>query len=159
MIAIVGKAGKLIRGPRFEDRQAFLDELGFRHFHQVISLQEGWADLFGHYDEGPDVMSRGMTYMRFRLSNVFAPSRWDCYTILENIVLTEELTYLHCFAGVDRTGFICALYLHLVDGLSPAQAWENCINMGMHKRYQWLWKDAFFERCEELAGCRIWRQK
>lgn len=159
MIAEVGRAGKLIRGPRFEDRQQFLDEMAFRMFNQVISLQEGWADLLGHYDEQAECHSRGITYMRYRLSNLFPPPKWQCHSILENICLTSDRTYLHCFAGVDRTGFICGLYLALVDGWDPRAAWEYVVEMGMHRRYQILWKSAFFKRCEELRDTAKWGQR
>lgn len=159
MIAEVGKAGRLVRGPRFEDRQHFLDEISFRMIHQVISLQEGWADLFGHYYEGADCKAQGLTFMHYQLSNVFAPKMWVCESILKNIILTEERTYLHCFAGVDRTGFICSLYLVLVDGWDPYDAWREAIRMGMHKRYQILWEKAFFRRVEELRALGPWVQR
>lgn len=159
MIATVGKAERLVRGPRFEDRQQFLDETAFHQIHQVISLQEGWADVLGHYNEGADCRAQGLTYMRYRLSNVFAPSMWACESILRNIVLTEEKTYLHCFAGVDRTGFISGLYLVLVDGWDPWDAWMWIQKMGMHKRYRILWENKFFDRVAELKKLGPWVQR
>lgn len=160
MIALVGKAGKLIRGPRFENSSQFFDEYSVHQFKQVISLQEGWADLLGHYQEGGDCARVGIIYMRYRLSNFFAPAMWQCHSILENICLTEEQTYLHCFKGVDRTGFICSLYLVLVDGWDPMDAWHEAHRMGMQKHYRFLWEKAFFKRVEELRSCgTAWRQK
>lgn len=157
MISLVGE--KLIRGPRFDDRQMFLEEFGHFRFGQCINLEEGWSRLMGHYDEGAECQARGVTFMRFRMSNLFAPDKWQCHSVLENIVLTEAQTYLHCFAGVDRTGFIVGLYRVLVMGFTPEQAWEEAAAMGMHARYQFAWKHSFFERCQELRGTRAWVQK
>lgn len=160
MIALVGKAGKLIRGPRFENRSELLDVMGQYLPSQIISLQEGWADLLGHYNEGPEARARGLTYMRYRLSNFTAPKKWECHSILENICLNEHPTYLHCFKGVDRTGFICSLYLVLVDGWDPMDAWHEAHRMGMQKHYRFLWEKAFFKRVEELRNCgTAWRQR
>ena len=151
MIAIVGKAGLLVRGPRFDSKQAFLDEVGFHQIFQVISLQEGWADFLGHYNEKEDCAALGMPFKRVRFSNLVAPSPAQCREVLSAIRNAEGKTYLHCFAGVDRTGFICGLYRHLEDDLTPDEAWrEQCAGMGMHRRYQLFWRHSFFERCREL---------
>lgn len=159
MIAEVGKAGRLVRGPRFKSRQQFLDEISFRMIHQVISLQEGWSSFFGHYDEGADCRAQGLTFMHYRMSNIFSPGKWQCESVLKNICLTEERTYLHCYAGVDRTGFICGLYLVLVDGWDQWDAWMYVRQMGMHKRYQIAWEASFFKRVEELRALGPWVQK
>lgn len=149
---------KLIRGARFQNVQE-LDRAHCTHaFAQVIDLEEGWVRLFGGYDEQKNCWDRGIHFIRIRMSNVFAPTLFQCQSVIVNVMLTAGSTFVHCRRGCDRTGFVCALYRVLVDGWKIERAWEEAKGCGMWWGYQWAWKRAFVKTCLELENNVEWQK-
>ncbi|HUV86117.1 MAG TPA: hypothetical protein VMX79_03305, partial [bacterium] len=52
--------------------------------------------------------------------------------------------FVHCHAGVDRTGFVVAAYRVKVEGWTPEKAYEEMARLGFHSFLFW-WPGAFFE--------------
>ena len=52
--------------------------------------------------------------------------------------------FVHCKAGVDRTGFVVAAYRVQVEGWTPERAYEEMVALGFHSFLFW-WMAAFFE--------------
>lgn len=51
--------------------------------------------------------------------------------------------FVHCKAGVDRTGFVVAAYRVKVESWTPEQAYEEMVRLGFHRFLFW-WTGAFF---------------
>ena len=143
--------GKLVRGPRLKG----VSDVYHLHSHfwvrTIINLEEGWSRKFGNYQEGPDCIAFGIKYHGIGLSNFSPPSVEECRAIMKVIYGTEKPVYVHCYAGVDRTGFIVALYGALRYGRCPHECWEEAQEAGMHKRYFW-WRKSFLAVCAALKG-------
>lgn len=149
---------KLFRGSRPEnhDDLKHLWSLGVR---SIISLQEGYAKtkakLTGGYArEREDWLAMGGKYYDIPLSNILPPSPSRLWLVLQVIKLHwaewEGKVYVHCYAGVDRTGMAIAYYRVAQNGIPPEQAWNDACTYGMHRRYRW-WKPAFLRACDELV--------
>jgi tyrosine-protein phosphatase SIW14 len=61
--------------------------------------------------------------------------------------------FVHCHAGVDRTGFVVAAYRVKVEGWTPEQAYEEMVRLGFHSSLFW-WKEAFFRYAAEAEPGR-----
>lgn len=121
----------------------------------VVCLEEGWKQFFHRFSfkkEREIYAMKGIRYFHLPMSNFFCPSINELevavWKIYENCTTLKSSVYLHCFAGVDRTGMVVAAYRVLVNRWKPEIAWNECIDMGFHKgRYFW-WRKQFMEYCE-----------
>lgn len=136
----------LARGgkPRSREDLQFLKNEGIR---TIVSLQEGWSDFFRLYDikdEKRDWEAMGGKFYQHRLSNWFAPTQDETDAVLRSICAQDGKTYLHCYSGVDRTGWIAAAYKVLVMGnVTPEDAWKTeAWAKGTHKWFFW-WRAKF----------------
>lgn len=136
--------GKLYRGSRPENIDD-LHQLWSMGVRTIICLQEGWSWAFGAYDSENDWENLGGKYIKRPLSNFFFPVK-DELDSLNNIIGSRTgMVFVHCKAGVDRTGVVSGYYL-LKCGLANAKtAWEYIGETGMHPWYRLLWKRKFFE--------------
>lgn len=151
--------GKLFRGPRlsFPGCHHLANDLFVKH---VIDLEAGLCTIFSMDpdDERKNVEFFGMEYVPHPLSNFTAPTYEQCRAILRFIFDAKFHCYIHCHAGVDRTGFIVALYGALRYGHCPHEMWDQAYEQGMHLRYRIFWKKAFFERVKELREEFGWHE-
>jgi len=113
----------------------------------IISLEEGWADIFGWKKEPQEWRRLGGTWIQVKLSNIFAPTKGQLDAIM---FLIEENSrtarvHFHCLTGKDRTGFVAAYYEVKHEFITPQQAWDLCCARGMHWHYRLFWKKAFFD--------------
>lgn len=52
---------------------------------------------------------------------------------LKDLLLDDRPTFIHCFAGKDRTGFVTALFQCKYMGKNPEQAIEEAVSLGFGK--------------------------
>lgn len=146
----------VLRGPRPNsyDDLCILADAGVT---TIFSLEEGWSRIFGWRFEAHDWQVRigGLFYL-FPLSNLFPPSAATCIAITDLLIHDSngplgESSYVHCYAGVDRTGFILAVFRVRFHKWKPLDAWAEAQEYGMHRRY-WWWKKHFLKLCSELPN-------
>ncbi len=68
------------------------------------------------------------------------PKKNDVEKILALIETSDSPVYIHCKHGVDRTGFITAMYRVKHEKWSLANAYNEMINLGFHNHYFFYWK-------------------
>ena len=123
------------RGPRPQD----LTDLKAQGFKAIISLEEGWFELF-HDDpykrERP--IDFGISLARVKCSDIFPPNEDQVADVL-SLLNTPLKIYIHCLTGVDRTGFMCAVYRMQKQGWSFDQAYAEWVELGRHWWFDW-WK-------------------
>lgn len=138
------------RGPRPKNQEE-LEHLFKSGVRTIISLEEGWGKLFGWKGEESLWKMMGGRFIHLRMSNVFPPTLDQCQLVEDTIhrFYARGSVFIHCYAGVDRTGFVSA-YLAYINGYSAEQAWQYAaLDQGMHKRYYW-WKKYFMKMVGEV---------
>ena len=127
----------LWRGPRPKD----LRELQAQGFVKVISLQSGFSDRYTDSlleAQRAQPQSFGITYVTIPCRNWLPPTDSQVRTTMLNIRGAGK-TYLHCHSGVDRTGFMCAVYRIQIQGWSFENAYREWKAEGRHWWFFW-WK-------------------
>lgn len=113
----------------------------------IISLETGWHKLFGWRGERKAWQHFGNPWLNVPLSDIFPPSLDECESICEIISMSKFAPFfVHCFSGVDRTGFVIAYYRVTRMGWCPFKAWKEAVDKGMHWRYYW-WRRHFLKIC------------
>lgn len=136
----------LWRGPRPNNLED-LEQLGFQC---IISLESGIYELFHsdklEFEEQHPEDFKMASY--FCPMSDFTPPKYSKVVGVFDILQYQmpKKTYLHCKAGVDRTGFVCAAYRMKVQGWSFDQAVNEYRQMGRHKRF--FWWDWFLKQYE-----------
>lgn len=145
-------ANGLFRGSRPECK-ADLNQLAISYGVQtIISLETGfgafWSRFLGKpFDESGWWSSWfARKFITHSLSNFFPPSKCETYKILSDILSAQRAgaVFIHCYAGVDRTGWVVAAWRVAQDGIAPEAAWEEAVRMGLHARFFW-WSPHFME--------------
>lgn len=142
-------ANNLWRGPR----PPSFEWLKERGFNVVIDLEWGWRDFFtdSEYerarnrtalkDVGSEYRSDYGTWFYSIPCSDFTPPSFlqvqEFLGIASN--LGKHKAYVHCLSGVDRTGFMCAVYKMKNMVLPWPQAYVEWIALGRHWWY-WWWK-------------------
>ena len=129
------------RGPR----PASIDDLIAHGFTQVINLQSGAEDRFKdtayEYQLGLKRTDRffrtNISLIDIRCSNIFPPSKDQVGRLLSS--LGARVSYIHCHSGVDRTGFMVAVYRMVAQGWSFEKAHAEWVAQGRHWWF-WWWK-------------------
>lgn len=149
---ILRVTGNLLRG----DRPNSPDDLTLLGFNNqvltIVSLETGfgkfWDSLSGRAFDEKGYWEKGWhrSWISRPCSNFTPPSRAETEVIIRDLKagLALGAVYLHCYSGRDRTGWICAAWRVLEEGMSPEDAWAECRLLGMHPRYHW-WRSAFME--------------
>lgn len=126
----------LWRGPRPKD----LNELVQLGFENIICLESGWYELLSSSKrERQFPCELGLNYYDMGLSDITPPSQFDAGFIIQKINQLKGKTYIHCLTGVDRTGFICAVYRMKFQDWTFEQAHKEFVDMGRHWWFAW-WK-------------------
>lgn len=127
-------ARHLFRGPR---PMSHKDLVPFG-INRVISLQSGAEDALTESEyEYERADKYGMDRIRVKLSNIFPPTAAQVNRILGMMVDTEYTQFVHCHSGVDRTGFMVAVYRMRVDGWTFRQAHAEWVEKGRHWWFFW----------------------
>jgi len=129
----------LYRGPRPKD----LQELKDQGFTQVINLESGIYEFF--HDDKMERQSKSeefddILYRRISCNDFLPP---EVYKVTQAIYYMRQYsdlkTYVHCLSGVDRTGFVCAVYRMKEQGWSYEEAYKEWVQLGRHWWYD-FWK-------------------
>lgn len=133
--------GNIYRGPRPKSYD-FLKRAGIK---RVISLETGWYESTHNdsyeFDKPEDW---GITKLRIPCSDIFPPDEAQVYLFLSEIVIASALkepTLVHCLTGVDRTGFMIAVYRMRILGWPFNVAHAEFVSKGRHWWF-WWWKYA-----------------
>jgi Polymorphic toxin system, DSP-PTPase phosphatase len=105
-------------------RLAWLADSGVQAF--VDLTQEGEYSLPAY-----SPLLEGATYLRFPISDLSVPTREGMSEILDAIdahVDAGEPVYVHCYAGIGRTGTVAGCYL-VRHGLSGRQALARLVDL------------------------------
>lgn len=131
-------AHNLFRGKRPEN----LNQLKFNDIKCVISLQSGLNDVYEkdayRLIHWPDT---GIKHYELEQNDFAPPTKSDVEEFLKVVKLNIQFgkIYVHCKAGVDRTGFMIACYRMQIEGWSFNLAWKEMKKEGSHWWYRW-WK-------------------
>jgi protein tyrosine/serine phosphatase len=135
----------LYRGGRpSQEDVAELREMGIR---TILNLEAG---LFATETDAVKLerdwaAAAGMNFEHVPLGPLGAP-RADRVDAALAVLLdpAKRPIFVHCKAGVDRTGFVVAAYRVKVEGWTLEQAYEEMVRLGFHSFLFW-WIGAFFE--------------
>lgn len=107
----------------------------------IICLQEGWKMW---KDERHYWQELGGVYAHFGFSNFFAPTQDEIKAVFQTIKDFESdgKVFIHCLAGVDRTGYVSGAWLVHEGVMPPESAWQYVKENGMHFWY-YPWKKNF----------------
>lgn len=122
------------RGPRpscdYDWRQ-----LRERNIFTVINLQSTKREIIEEYETAEN---SNITYFAFPCIPFLPPSIY----IIRNILTLfgnacRAHLYIHCRAGVDRTGYVCAFIRVVRDGWSVESAIQEWKDLGLHRWFYW----------------------
>lgn len=131
---LVDEKTQLWRGPRPLDLNV-VKALGVK---KIISLESGIYDLFHHDQliERQFPCEFGMDQYDLKSSDFTPPETWAVDKFL-SLMKYPGPTFVHCLSGVDRTGFMCAVYRMRVQGWTFEAAKKEWITLGRHPWYFW----------------------
>lgn len=131
----------LWRGPRPKS----LWDLKNAGFKRVINLQYGFFELFNDDPyENQDASKLDMQWFEIKCSDLTPPTKEQVSLVLKIIADANQnkiKTYIHCKAGVDRTGFMIAAYRILHKGWKFKAAVTEWKTLGRHPWYFWWEKE------------------
>ena len=129
---------EIYRGPRPENLEVLRREL---HVDTIISLQSGWYQLaYEDRYERQFPADFGIKHYDLGSSDIWPPEPWVVEKAL-SLMQQDRVIYLHCLSGVDRTGFIAAVYRMRVQGWSFESAVAEWKNIGRHPWFFWWEKE------------------
>ena len=128
-------ANNLWRGPRPNPKD--LLDAGI---NKIISLESGIYEL-AHDDryENWYPTDYGVEFYDIGCSDFLPPEPEKVLKVMDIIMGSSQKIYIHCLAGKDRTGFMCAVYRMKLCGWSYEQAIDEMDRLGFHWWYFW-WK-------------------
>lgn len=101
----------------------------------LISLETEWITLLTDKPRErqfpPDF---GIKHYDFNFSFITAPKKWEVEKVLQ-IIADGDKTLVQCLSGVDRTGYICAVYRMQVQGWTYEAALKEWKAEGRHWPY------------------------
>lgn len=105
------------------------------HIDTLIDLEAGFYDLTkcGAMQFPADF---GMAYYHIPCSDFVPPSKQCVFKCLD-LMRQDRVVYIHCLSGVDRTGFVCAVYRMKVQRWSFEDAVAEWKKIGRHPWYFW----------------------
>ncbi len=128
----------LWRGPRPTDLRE-MKRLGFK---RVISLQSGvedrWTNTLAE-QQRRQAKDFGIDYIYVRCRNWLPPTAAQVSRVMLLLKWFNIKTYIHCHSGVDRTGFMCAVYRMSAEQWPFAAAYQEWKAEGRHWWF-WWWK-------------------
>jgi protein-tyrosine phosphatase len=141
-------SGRLYRGPR----PVRLGDLVRAGVSFIIDLQSGVFEQFHNdpyeYEKYNPIFR--ITFLHLRLSDFWAPSEAQCERFLAFVASATSKVYAHCWKGVDRTGFMCALYRIVIDGWTYRDAVKEMLDEGFHIWVYWYWLPVLWWRAHQL---------
>lgn len=138
----------LYRSDRPRSAKDLGDDVRRLGIEAILTLEEGWSDVFGWNDERDfwtGILKK--PFHHIPMSNFWPPSKDECEIALNIIDCYPEGVLVHCFSGVDRTGFVCSYYLWKKGVMSAEEAWQYAVKSGQHWWFRW-WKPYFMRICK-----------
>ncbi len=135
----------LYRGGILKTEQDILElkKIGIK---TVVNLE--WDRIFaessGIKKEKEWCQKAGIKFIHIPLFPTKAPRKNDVEKILTLIEASDKPIYIHCRHGVDRTGFITAMYRINHDKWSLDHAYNEMLNLGFHNHRFFYWKKWLF---------------
>jgi len=120
----------LYRGKRPNDLE-WLKNHGFKY---VISLQARVNETSHERQSIPGITQVEISCPKFRPPTILQAD----YFL--SVVRRNEKTLVHCLSGVNRTGFMCAVYRMRVQGWSFKEAHDEWVRLGRSWWCYW-WKN------------------
>lgn len=140
MISPVKLDEGVYRGSQPKTKEDFdlLKSMGIKY---SLNLQTGVAIL----DDGNPLAEQltmdqcGIRTYCHPLSEITPPTSAQLQLAIE-VINNHKPIYIHCHAGVDRTGMVCATYRIKVQNWTAKKAIEEMIKLGSHPWYRfWTW--------------------
>lgn len=130
---------EIFRGPRPADLTVLRASWSKYHVNTIISLEYGFYGVT-HNDkyERQFPADFGIQVYNIPCSDIMPPERWAVEKVLD-LMSQDRSIYIHCLSGVDRTGFMCAVYRMRVQHWSFEKAHAEWVAMGRHFWFAW-WK-------------------
>lgn len=125
-------------------------------FQQIIVLQSGDEDRYTDslYEaqlrtkrSDPTIYPNIQVHY-IKCSNIFPPSQGQVSQFLD-LCSYGKRTFVHCHSGVDRTGFMIAVYRMTVLNWTFEDAYDEWVILGRHWWFDW-WKKSLKECGEYL---------
>lgn len=144
---------------RGEQPREFLDALNEAKVKKILTLQSGWHDLRDGdlYDLNRKAALKGLQVINLPLSDFRHPSKEDtlfAVNLLKTAVETKEGIYVHCYHGVDRTGWVIAAHRVLNEGVPIDLAVKEWHAKGFHSKWYFWWEKSFRNMIEEIQSER-----
>ncbi len=125
------------RGPRPKDLKELRVDYGI---DTIIDLESGVYDLLrGVEQQFP--ADFGMSYYHMPCSDILPPTKACVEKAINLMADVDRHVFIHCLSGVDRTGFVCAVYRMRIQNWGYNAALEEWIKLGRHKWY-FYWEPA-----------------
>ncbi|MGD9683980.1 MAG: tyrosine-protein phosphatase [Candidatus Obscuribacterales bacterium] len=127
---------RLYRGGQPSDND--LELLKRSNFKSIVSLRS----KIGHIDRERKLVDRlGMKYYNIPLFYFRAPRMEEIDLFLHYLDQPENVPlFVHCLHGVDRTGFVIAMYRIKRCGWTFEEAYQEMVACGFHKIRVWHYK-------------------
>lgn len=111
----------------------------FPYIRRIISLQSGFYEFVTEtLRERQFPHEFGFEYFDIVTGDFLPPNEY-CVQQCLRILREQPEVLVHCFSGVDRTGFIVAAYRMQVEGWTFERAHNEWVRAGRHWWYFW-WK-------------------
>lgn len=102
----------------------------------IIDLETGIYELFdGVLPQFPP--DYGMSYYHMPCSDIVPPNDLFVAKAIDLMADMNRRTFIHCLSGVDRTGYVCALYRVIIDKWKTVDAIAEWKRLGRHPWYFW----------------------
>lgn len=145
---------------RGENPQGFDDLVRLRDLgiERWLHIENGFQRLFRWAFGAQDWQVRlGREYLFMPFSNISFPQQyvleWCARKIESSMGNARGGIYVCCKHGKDRTGIVFAYWRVTRCGWTPARAWAEAQEHGMHKFYLWLgWEQKFLNMLKNKAG-------
>lgn len=125
---------ELYRSPRPKDIYQIPN-----YIKTVINLESGAFELFNDdcYERQRDgAEDLPLFFKSIKCSDITPPNARQVAQFLR-FVAGGGVTLVHCLSGVDRTGFMCAVYRMQIQGWSFKEAHREWVSLGRHPWYFW----------------------
>lgn len=124
--------GEIYRGPR-------PTAWDLQKINSVLCLESGLYELLTNnvYDEIDICYKQNIRFFGLSLNVFFPPTAYQLKKALWYIQTAKRPVYIHCKAGVDRTGCVVAAYRVWACGWTVDAAIQEMRQAGFHWFYYW----------------------
>lgn len=143
----------LFRGANPEGRIKVLWADGIK---RILNLEWGWFDLRNGrlYEETREAQKYDIPVYHVPLSDFRAPNPRETAEVLQiarKCITNKTPLYLHCWKGVDRTGWMAAAIRVSIQGWPVDKALNEMFELGFHKCPYYSWEKNFRQMFSHAA--------